>query len=185
MSCNDPGTGNGVMEYSQPEELDVPNPYYGKFGGETDQANASDSSEKNSPSHAQQMRKNTFPYEMENEPLDNNSSTINVPPQGQDVQTLYAVVDKAGKRDTITVAAGPSAMPEHNEYDVVERCNTTSSTSPAVPSTAKPSSSGGLVYSLAGEPMEGEVYNVAYPVHTPKPENSVVVDGYECLSNIR
>ena len=184
MSCNDPGTGNGVMEYSQPEELDVPNPYYGKFGGETDQANASDSSEKNSPLHAQQTRKNTFPYVMENEPLYNNSSTTNVSPQGQDVQALYVVVDKASKRDTITKTSGLPTS-EHNEYDVVERCNTTSSTTPAIPSTAKPSSSGGLVYSLAGEPMEGEVYNVAYPVHTPKPENSVVVDGYECLSNIR
>ena len=40
-----------------------------------------------------------------------------------------------------------------------------------------------LVYSLASEPMEGEVYNMAYPVLTPKAENSVVVDIYACLSN--
>ena len=43
------------------QQLDVPNPHYGEFG---ENANASDSEsfEQNSPSHNQQARKNTFPY---------------------------------------------------------------------------------------------------------------------------
>lgn len=174
------------MEYECPQDgqqLDVPNPLYGEFGGNADQANASDSEsfEQNSLSHDQRMRKNTFPYVMENELLD--ATTNQGSPHDhwyQNVHGLCAAVNKPGKGATITMATAPPTS-EHNEYDVIERCNTTSSTSPAVP---KPKSSDDLVYSLATEPMEGEVYNVAYPVLTPKAENSVVVDGYECLSNM-
>ena len=50
------------------------------------------------------------------------------------------------------------------------------------PTSSFPGSIIGPVYSLASEPMEGEVYNVAYPVLTPKAESNVVVDGYECLA---
>ena len=173
------------MEYECPQDgqqLDVPNPYYGKFGENTDQPNASDSEffEQNSLSHNQRTRKNTFPYVMENELSD---STINRgSPQDhwyQNVHGLCAAVNKPGKGATITMTTAPPT----NEYDIIERYNTTSSTSPAVPKP-KSSLSDDLVYSLASEPMEGEVYNVAYPVLTPKAENSVVVDGYECLSNV-
>ena len=168
------------MEYECPQDrkqLDVPNPYYGEVGGNTDQASASPGSEQNSPSHDQQTRKNTFPYVME-EKMASDSTTNQAAPHMmyQNMHGLCAAVDKAsGKGATI-------AMTTHSEYDIVERCNTTSSTSPAVPRFK--SSSDAPAYSLSSEPAEGEVYNVAYPVLTPKMENSVAVDGYECLRNV-
>ena len=120
---------------------------------------------------------------MENE-LSNSATNQASPCWYQNVHGLCAAVDKPGKGATITMTTAPPTS-EHNEYDVIERCNTvtTSSTSPAI-SKPKSSWSDDLVYSLASEPMEGEVYNVAYPVLTPKVENSVVVDSYACLSNV-
>ena len=87
--------------------------------------------------------------------------------------------DAHGKSDTTIT------MTTHNEYDVIERCNTTSSTLPAAAS--KPNN--GAVYSndsvVQSKPVEGEVYNVAYPVLTPMADSSAAsVDGYESLSNV-
>ena len=152
----------------------------GKFSGE---ANVLSSYSQNS------LRMNTFPYVMENAPQASDSIK-NTSPRHQNVHGSHTTMNKPGT-DSITMTSGLPTS-EHNdreyEYDVLERCNTTlSQASPAVPrSVANPlSSDGSLVYSLATEPMEGEVYNVAYPVLTLKAESRVVVDAaYECLSNI-
>ena len=90
-----------------------------------------------------------------------------------------AVPDAHGKSDTTIT------MTTHNEYDVIERCNTTSSTLPAM----VPQPNNGAVYSndsmVQSKPVKGEMYNVAYPVLTPKADSSAAsVDGYERLSNV-
>ena len=170
------------MEYECPQKEKQPgvlNPYYSNVGGKTDHQISVSDSEQNSPSYDQPTRKNTFPYVTnDNKPSDSATNPQTSLHKYQNVHGLCAAVDDPGVHMGATITM--------NEYDVIERCNTTSSTSPAIRNIPKPKSSGsadGPVYNLASEPMEGEVYNVAYPVLTPKAESCVVVDGYECLAN--
>jgi hypothetical protein len=172
------------MEYECPQNgqqsiLGALNPYYSEVGGKTDGGNDASvlvSEQQNPPSHDishdQRMRKNTFPYAMEDEKSSDSATNQTSPHKYHNVHGLCAAMDKPGKGDNTTTTK------IQNEYDVIERCNTTSSTIPAV----VPKPNDGAVYS---EPVEGEVYNVAYPVLTPTAESGVDnVDGYECLSKV-
>lgn len=66
-------------------------------------------------------------------------------------------------------------------YDTPADLNTTATLSSIRETTD------GVMYSLAGEPLEGEVcdINVAYSVHTRSSYSSVAADGYESLSNVQ
>ena len=166
------------IEYECPQngqqQAGVLNPYYSEVGGKTDHGNASDSEQQN-PVDDQGTRKNTFPYAMEEKSSADSTTKQTSPHKYHNVHSSCAAKDKPGKGDTTITTA------MHNEYDVIERCNTTSSTLLAV----VPKPNDGAMYSVASEPVEGEVYNVAYPVLTPKADSGAAsVDGYESLSNV-
>ena len=181
---HDLGTGPrcGVtvpMEYECPhngqKQVDVLNPYYSEVGGKTDHGNASDSEQQN-PMDDQGTRKNNFPCATEEKSSADSTTNQTSPHKYHNMHDLCAAVP--GKSDTTITTT------THNEYDVIERCNTTSSTVHVVP---KPND--GAVYSndsmVQSKPVEGEMYTVAYPVLTPMPDSSAAsVDGYESLSNV-
>ena len=168
------------MEYECPhngqKQVDVLNPYYSEVGGKTDHGNASDSEQQN-PVDDQGTRKNTIPYVTEEKSSANSTANQISSHKYHNLCTAMPDAhDKSGTTITTTT---------HNEYNVIERCNTTSSTL----SAAVPKPNDGAVYSndsvVQSKPVEGEVYNVAYPVLTPKADSSAAsVDGYESLSNV-
>ena len=93
---------------------------------------------------------------------------------------MYASVDKASSSEVKPSGADGEMGPQLNaEYDVIERHETSTQAPPSIAGVAP-------VYSEVGAeaPREGEVYNVAYPVHTHKEETTQVVDGYACLSSV-
>ena len=170
------------MEYECPhngqKQVDVLNPYYSEVGGKTDHGNASDSEQQN-PVDDQGTRKNTVPYATEEKSSANSTANQISPHRYHNL--CAAMPDAHGKSDTTITTTTRT----HNEYDVIERCNTTSSTLPAV----VPKPNDGALYSndsmVQSKPVEGEMYNVAYPVLTPMADSSAAsVDGYESLSRL-
>ena len=171
------------MEYECPhngqKQVDVLNPYYSEVGGKTDHGNASDSEQQN-PVDDQGMRKNNFPYATEEKSSANSTANQISSHKYYNMHDLCAAMPDAHDKSDTTIK-----MTTHNKYDVIERCNTTSSTLPAV----VPKPNDGAVYSndsmVRSKPVEGEVYNVAYPVLTPMADSSAAsIDGYESLSNV-
>ena len=103
----------------------------------------------------------------------------------QILDCMYAAVGQTLQKGIPSDADGV-AVPQHNEYDAIVRHELSTS---APPGSAAATAAGIVppVYSEVGgeSPREGEVYNVAYPVLTPKEgATEEVVDGYACLSSV-
>lgn len=101
----------------------------------------------------------------------------------QPLDSMYASVGQETSRKVIPGEADGAAVLQYNEYDAIVRHELSTSAPPFGPAAA------GIVppeYSEVGgeTPREGEVYNVAYPVLTPKEGATEVVDGYACLSSV-